>query len=57
MLNLINVDIIVIALDLMHVHNFHYRLVNVVKMPLAFVSIIVHQGILKKEKKLPYLLV
>ena len=57
MLNLINVDIIVIALDLMHVHNFHYRLVNVVKMPSAFVSIIVHQGILKKEKKLPYLLV
>ena len=55
MLILINIDILVKVLDLIHVPNFHCRLLNGVKMLLFLVRRKIDQGILLIEKK--YILV
>ena len=43
--------LVVMVMNLMHVHNFHYRIVNVVEMLLFLAWTIVHQRMLIIEKK------
>ena len=54
MLIVINVGIMVMVLDLMHVHNFHWQMVNGVKMLLFLVLIVVLLRMLITRNKISY---